>query len=176
MEAHTPGAPMKARDYAKVADEIAEYANLTPAQMAKKVKALEKDMYQAARDLEFERAAAIRDQIKELRGRGIGGRDLLRLLLPLWRCFWRSVWCCLGQGFRLQKGDAIRVRGSIQDRKQWLIPLVDVLPKADTSLIVGERREIVQQHRQVLVEVHIARFTAIDNAIDLRLIPVGLVQ
>ena len=71
MEAHTPGAPMKARDYAKVADEVAEYANLTPQQMARRVKALEKDMYQAAKDLEFERAAAIRDQIKALRGRGL---------------------------------------------------------------------------------------------------------
>jgi len=71
MEAHTPGAPMKARDYAKVADEVAEYANLTPQQMARRVKALEKDMYQAAKDLEFERAAAIRDRIKALRGRGL---------------------------------------------------------------------------------------------------------
>ncbi len=71
MEAHVPGAPMKARDYAKVADEMAEYANLTPAQMAKKVKSLEKAMYSAAKALEFERAAALRDQIKQLRARGI---------------------------------------------------------------------------------------------------------
>ncbi|NBC49924.1 MAG: excinuclease ABC subunit UvrB [Gammaproteobacteria bacterium] len=71
MEAHAPGAPMKARDYAKVADEMAEYADLTPAQMAKKVKALEKEMYRAAKELEFERAAALRDQIKTLRARGI---------------------------------------------------------------------------------------------------------
>ena len=71
MEAHAPGAPMQARDYAKVADEMAEYANLTPAQMAKTVKALEKDMYRAAKALEFERAAALRDQIKTLRERGI---------------------------------------------------------------------------------------------------------
>jgi excinuclease ABC subunit B len=39
--------------------------------MARRVKALEKDMYQAAKDLEFERAAAIRDRIKALRGRGL---------------------------------------------------------------------------------------------------------
>jgi len=71
MEAHVPGAPKSAREYARVADEIAEYADLTPAQMAAKVKQLEKDMYRAARELEFERAAAIRDQIKELRGRGL---------------------------------------------------------------------------------------------------------
>ncbi|WP_296898659.1 excinuclease ABC subunit UvrB [Thiohalocapsa sp.] len=71
MEAHVPGAPKSAREYARVADEIAEYADLTPAQMAGKVKQLEKEMYRAARELEFERAAAIRDQIKELRGRGL---------------------------------------------------------------------------------------------------------
>jgi excinuclease ABC subunit B len=71
MEAHTPGAPLPARDFARVADEIAEYADLTPAQMAKKIKALEKDMYRAAKDLEFEKAAQLRDRIKELRGRGL---------------------------------------------------------------------------------------------------------
>ncbi|MFP4280512.1 MAG: excinuclease ABC subunit UvrB [Halochromatium sp.] len=71
MEAHAPGAPMQARDYAKVADEMAEYANLTPAQMAKKIKSLEKAMYKAAKDLEFEQAAALRDRIKTLRARGI---------------------------------------------------------------------------------------------------------
>ncbi|MCF8016177.1 MAG: excinuclease ABC subunit UvrB [Chromatiaceae bacterium] len=71
MEAHVPGAPMKPRDFAKVADEMAEYADLTPVQMAKKVKSLEKAMYQAAKDLEFERAAALRDQIKQLRARGL---------------------------------------------------------------------------------------------------------
>ncbi len=71
MEAHAPGAPKSARAYARVAEEIAEYADLTPAQMNAKVKALEKEMYRAARELEFERAAAIRDQIRELRGRGL---------------------------------------------------------------------------------------------------------
>jgi excinuclease ABC subunit B len=71
MEAHAPGAPKSAREYAKVAEQIAEYADLTPAQMAGKVKQLEKEMYRAARELEFEKAAAIRDQIKELRGMGL---------------------------------------------------------------------------------------------------------
>jgi len=39
--------------------------------MAKKIKALEKTMYRHAKDLEFEQAAAIRDRIRELRGRGV---------------------------------------------------------------------------------------------------------
>jgi excinuclease ABC subunit B len=71
MEADHPGGPLRARDYARVADEIAEYADLSPAQMAKKIKSLEKDMYRAAKDLEFEKAAQLRDKIKELRGRGL---------------------------------------------------------------------------------------------------------
>ena len=62
---------MKAREYAKVAEEVAEYANLTPAQMARKLKVLEKEMYRHAKDLEFEKAAAVRDRIRELQGRGI---------------------------------------------------------------------------------------------------------
>jgi excinuclease ABC subunit B len=71
MEGAMPGAPMKARDYAKVAEEVAEYAQLTPTQMARKLKTLEKEMYQYAKDLEFEKAAAVRDRIRELQGRGL---------------------------------------------------------------------------------------------------------
>ena len=71
LESAMPGAPMKARAYARVAEEILEYANLTPQQMAKKVKAMEKEMYQYAKDLEFEKAAAVRDKIKELQGKGL---------------------------------------------------------------------------------------------------------
>jgi excinuclease ABC subunit B len=71
LEGAIPGAPMKARNYAKVAEEIIEYASLTPQQMGKKLKALEKAMYQHAKNLEFEQAAAIRDKIKELQGRGL---------------------------------------------------------------------------------------------------------
>jgi len=71
LEGATPGAPMRAQEYAGVAEEAAEYASLTLAQMAKKIKALEKTMYRHAKDLEFEQAAAIRDRIRELRGRGV---------------------------------------------------------------------------------------------------------
>ena len=71
LEGATPGAPMRAQEYAKVTEEAAEYASLTPPQMAKKLKTLEKAMYRHAKDLEFEQAAAIRDRIRELRGRGV---------------------------------------------------------------------------------------------------------
>ena len=71
MEAAYPGAPSTARRFAKVAEETAEYAAMTPAQMSRRVKELEKQMYQHARDLEFEEAARVRDQLKELQGRGL---------------------------------------------------------------------------------------------------------
>ena len=71
MEGARPGAPMSAKQYAKVAEEEAEYAAMTPAQMAKRIKALEKEMYQHARDLEFEEAARVRDQIHKLQARGL---------------------------------------------------------------------------------------------------------
>ena len=66
MESGAPGAPMPPRQYAKVADEAAAYAALAPQQLAKKIKALEKTMYQHARNLEFEDAARLRDQIRDL--------------------------------------------------------------------------------------------------------------
>ncbi len=71
MEGARPGAPLSAKQYAKVAEEEAEYAALTPAQMAKRIKALEKEMYQHARDLEFEEAARVRDQIHKLQASGL---------------------------------------------------------------------------------------------------------
>jgi excinuclease ABC subunit B len=62
---------MRADRYAKVAEEVAEYAGLSPVQMAKRIKELEKQMYQHARDLEFEEAARIRDRIRELEAKGL---------------------------------------------------------------------------------------------------------
>ncbi len=71
LEGATPGGPRSAREYAQVAEEMVEYANLTPAQMARKIKALEKEMYGYAKDLEFEKAAAVRDRLKELQMKGL---------------------------------------------------------------------------------------------------------
>ncbi|MDP3333796.1 MAG: excinuclease ABC subunit UvrB [Methylococcaceae bacterium] len=51
---------------AKVAEQPASYKAMTPKQLGKKLKQLEEAMYQHARNLEFEQAAAIRDEIKML--------------------------------------------------------------------------------------------------------------
>ncbi|MEH6415459.1 excinuclease ABC subunit UvrB [Pseudomonas sp. CGJS7] len=64
---------LKARNKArKVAEETAEYASLSPAQFAAKIKQFEQQMYQHARDLEFEQAAAVRDQLRKLKDAGFG--------------------------------------------------------------------------------------------------------
>lgn len=54
----------------KVAETAADYAALSPSQFAARIKALEQQMYQHARDLEFEEAAAVRDQLRKLKDAG----------------------------------------------------------------------------------------------------------
>ena len=51
----------------RVAEPELEYQRLSPAQQAAKLKALEQQMHQHARDLEFEDAARVRDQLRRLR-------------------------------------------------------------------------------------------------------------
>ena len=72
MEGARPGAPGSARRYAKVAEEVAEYAALPPDKLLHKLKKLEQQMYQHARDLEFEEAARLRDQIRKLQQGAFG--------------------------------------------------------------------------------------------------------
>src|SRR5499427_8339868 len=48
------------------------YERLTPEQAVARIQQLEKRMYEHARDLEFEQAARLRDEINELRGQGLG--------------------------------------------------------------------------------------------------------
>jgi excinuclease ABC subunit B len=50
----------------KIAENAAEYVTLTPQQISKRIKELEKIMHQHAKNLEFEEAAKIRDQIRML--------------------------------------------------------------------------------------------------------------
>ena len=56
----------------KVGEPKTDYRDLSPQQALQKLKKLEKQMHQHARDLEFEEAAQIRDDIEELRRVGFG--------------------------------------------------------------------------------------------------------
>ncbi|MBS7456659.1 excinuclease ABC subunit UvrB [Coralloluteibacterium stylophorae] len=52
---------------AAVAEEREDYAALSPAQLAGRIKQLEQRMYKHAQDLEFEDAARVRDQIQKIK-------------------------------------------------------------------------------------------------------------
>lgn len=60
------------KTYQKVAEDAAEYKTMTPDLLMKKIKKLEEQMYQHARDLEFEEAGQIRDQIRKMKSHGLG--------------------------------------------------------------------------------------------------------
>ena len=69
MEGAYSSANLKKNTTKKVAEKHASYRRMSEAELLKEVTRLEKRMYQHARDLEFEQAAHIRDQIDEIRSR-----------------------------------------------------------------------------------------------------------
>ena len=58
--------------FGKVAEVSAGYEHLTPVQAAKKMKSLEKEMYKLAKNMEFEEAAKVRDELRRLQDEDIG--------------------------------------------------------------------------------------------------------
>ena len=60
----------------RVAEDAASYASMSPEQLLKKAAKLEKQMLRHARDLEFEEAARLRDEIRRIRQEGLGLPDL----------------------------------------------------------------------------------------------------
>ncbi len=69
MEAGIPGGGQRLT--ARVAEEAAAYGKLSPRELAQRIEALEEQMYEHARNLEFEEAARIRDQIRDLKEMGL---------------------------------------------------------------------------------------------------------
>ena len=59
--------PDAARSQLKAAQEQAKYLAMSEKDISREIKRLEKEMLQAAKNLEFERAAELRDQLKKLR-------------------------------------------------------------------------------------------------------------
>jgi excinuclease ABC subunit B len=59
----------------KTAEPAPDYANLSIEQVVQRLKKLEQKMYRHARDLEFEEAARVRDEIDQLRHFGLGLPD-----------------------------------------------------------------------------------------------------
>jgi excinuclease ABC subunit B len=73
MEAAYPAPGKRKR---RVADDGARYDRMTPEQLLRRAAKLEKQMLRHARDLEFEEAARLRDEIRRIREEGLGLSDL----------------------------------------------------------------------------------------------------
>ncbi len=71
MEGARAGGPSSPRRYAKVAEDARAYADMTPEALARRIAELEKQMYRHAENLEFEAAARVRDEVRELREKGL---------------------------------------------------------------------------------------------------------
>ncbi len=61
-----------AREFARVAEEVVQYSRLNADQLAREVGRLERRMYEHARNLEFEEAARLRDEIRRMEERNLG--------------------------------------------------------------------------------------------------------
>ena len=64
------------RSHAKVAEDVIAYAAMSPEHGIKKVKQLEQQMYKHAKNLEFEAAADLRDEIIRLKDVIFGKLDM----------------------------------------------------------------------------------------------------
>jgi excinuclease ABC subunit B len=65
----------EAKETRKAAQEEAKYDALSEKQLDQRIRKLEKEMLEAAKNLEFERAASLRDELKAARDRlmAVGG-------------------------------------------------------------------------------------------------------
>ncbi len=61
-----------AQQLRKAAQDEARYEAMSEKQLAREIRALEKQMLECARNLEFEKAAKARDQLTELKKRAFG--------------------------------------------------------------------------------------------------------
>ncbi len=69
--------PVPGRGRRRVAEDATRYESMSPEQLLRKAQQLEQKMLRHARDLEFEEAARLRDEIQQLRKSGLGLPDRL---------------------------------------------------------------------------------------------------
>ncbi|MDX1403994.1 MAG: helicase-related protein, partial [Woeseiaceae bacterium] len=69
--------PVPGRGRRRIAEDATRYESMSPEQIMKKAQKLEKKMLRHARDLEFEEAARLRDEIRRMREIGLGLSDKL---------------------------------------------------------------------------------------------------
>ena len=69
--------PVPGRGRKRIAEDATRYESMTPEELLRKAQKLEKKMLKHARDLEFEEAARLRDEIRKMREVGLGVSDRL---------------------------------------------------------------------------------------------------
>src|SRR5690606_28790413 len=72
MEGARPNAPIHRKPLQQVAEEANSYLALPKDKLLRKLKEMEQQMYQHARNLEFEEAARLRDEINHIRAAAFG--------------------------------------------------------------------------------------------------------
>ena len=77
MEGAHSNAAGSPKQYARVADDIIEYAAMPAEKLNRTIRQLEKRMYKHAENLEFEEAAKVRDEIERIQALNLGHRELL---------------------------------------------------------------------------------------------------
>ena len=60
------------RRFAKVAEDVVQYASMKPDELSRKIRELEQQMFKHAQDLEFEEAARLRDEIQHIQEQNMG--------------------------------------------------------------------------------------------------------
>ena len=69
--------PVPGRGRRRIGEDATRYESMSPEELLKKAQRLEKRMLKHARDLEFEEAAKLRDEIQKMRELGFGISDKL---------------------------------------------------------------------------------------------------
>ena len=69
--------PVPGRGRKRIAEDATRYESMTPEELLRRAQKLEKKMLKHARDLEFEEAARLRDEIRKMREVGLGVSDRL---------------------------------------------------------------------------------------------------
>jgi excinuclease ABC subunit B len=67
------GSGRRGRTFGKVAEPVEDYRLLTPAEATRRIREIEARMFKHAQDLEFEHAAALRDEIRRLKAAALLG-------------------------------------------------------------------------------------------------------
>lgn len=70
--AYREAPPSRPKYFEKISEDATIYMALTPAQLAKKIKLLEQKMFQHAKNLEFEAAAKVRDELQTIQYAAMG--------------------------------------------------------------------------------------------------------